>query len=71
MAKGSLRQHIEALFREHPEGLSAEQIRAYLSPGRPIGDILMGMRRTGAVRTEHQRREVRYCLTEAEQQPQP
>jgi hypothetical protein len=47
-------------LREHPEGLTAEQIRAYLSPECPIGDILSGMRRTHAVRTQQRGREIRY-----------
>jgi hypothetical protein len=54
------RQQIMTLLAEHPEGLTAEQLRGHLQPGRPIGDILGGMRRTGAVRTEGQGRDTRY-----------
>ena len=43
------RQQILVLLQEHPEGLSPEQIRAYLSPEKPIGDVLQGMRRSGVV----------------------
>ena len=60
--KGSIRQQIEALLQEHPAGLTAEQLRGYLAPGRPIGDVLAGMRRTQAVRTQRHGREVRYFL---------
>jgi len=54
------RQQVMTLLAEHPEGLTAEQLRGHLQPGRPIGDILGGMRRTGAVRTEGQGRDTRY-----------
>jgi hypothetical protein len=58
----SKREPILNLLREHPEGLSAEQIRAYLSPEKPIGDTLQGMRRGNLVRTEGSGREMRYFL---------
>src|SRR5215813_1370368 len=53
-------QQILDLLRQHPEGLSAEQIRGLLGPSRPLGDILDGMRRTGAVRTQGNGRTTRY-----------
>jgi hypothetical protein len=53
-------QRILDLLAQHPEGLTAEQIRAYLSPARPLGDILGGMRRTGAVQVEGRGRTIRY-----------
>jgi hypothetical protein len=53
-------QRILDLLAQHPEGLTAEQIRAYLSPERPLGDILGGMRRTGAVQAERAGRTIRY-----------
>jgi hypothetical protein len=53
-------QRILDLLAEHPEGLTAEQIRAYLSPARPLGDILGGMRRTGVVQVEGTGRNIRY-----------
>jgi hypothetical protein len=46
---GTMRQRILALLAEHPEGLSPEQIRVYLNPEKPIGDVLQGMRRAGVV----------------------
>jgi len=63
--KGRIRQRIETLLREHPEGLSAEQIRAHINPERPIGDILSGMRRTQAVRTQRRGKEIRYFHAQA------
>jgi hypothetical protein len=35
--RGVMGQRIVALLNEHPEGLSAEQIRAFLQPERPLG----------------------------------
>jgi hypothetical protein len=64
--KSRIRQEIEALLRAHPEGLTTELLRGSLNPGRPIGDILSGMRRTQAVRTQRGDRAVRYFLAEAE-----
>jgi hypothetical protein len=54
------RQPILALLREHPEGLTAEQIRAYLDSPQPIGDTLAGMRRSGVVKTEGTGHAMRY-----------
>jgi hypothetical protein len=59
---GTMREPILKLLREHPEGLSAEQIRGFLSPEKPIGDTLQGMRRSHLVRTEGQGRDMRYFL---------
>jgi hypothetical protein len=58
----SKREPILNLLREHPEGLSAEQIRGFLSPEKPIGDTLQGLRRSRLVRTEGQGRVMRYFL---------
>ncbi len=55
-------QRILDLLAQHPEGLTAEQIRGYLSPERSIGDILSGMRKTGAVQTQGGGRMTRYTL---------
>ena len=49
--RSAIGQQILALLTEHPEGLSAEQIRGSLSPGKPIGDTLSGMKRLGTVQT--------------------
>jgi hypothetical protein len=53
-------QQILALLAEHPEGLSAEQIRGYLTPGKRIGETLSGMKRLGTVQTRGQGKAVRY-----------
>ncbi len=57
-----MREPIIALLRSHPEGLRVEQIRGLLSPEKPLGDTLQGMRRSHAVRTEGNGREMRYFL---------
>jgi len=59
---GTVREPILKLLREHPEGLSAEQIRGLLSSPKPIGDTLQGLRRGHFVRTEGSGREMRYFL---------
>ena len=64
--RSALGQRILQVLEQHPEGLSAEQIRAYVSPERPIGDILSGMRRTGAVQTVGQGHNIRYVLAKGE-----
>ena len=40
-------QRILDLLAAHPEGLTAEQLRGSLTPSKPLGDTLSGMRRTG------------------------
>jgi hypothetical protein len=57
-----MRQQILTLLREHPEGLSAEEIRAYLKPENPIGDTLQGMRRQGKVHTRGQGKDIQYFV---------
>jgi len=58
--RSALGQQIVTLLAAHPEGLSAEQIRGQLAPGKPIGDMLRGMERTGAVRVERSGKALRY-----------
>jgi hypothetical protein len=53
-------QQVLDVLAQHPEGLSAEQIRGILTPSRPLGDILGGMKKTGSVRTEGAGKQVRY-----------
>jgi hypothetical protein len=60
--RSPLGQRILDLLGAHPEGLTAEQIRGYLAPERPIGDTLSGMRRTGAVQVRGAGRQQRYVL---------
>ena len=57
-----MREPILNLLREHPEGLTSEQIRGYLNAQKPIGDTLQGMRRSHLVRTEGSGRDMRYFL---------
>ena len=58
----AMRQRILTLLADHPEGLITEQIRAHLSPERPIGDTLQGMRRQRVVRTQGNGRKMRYFV---------
>ena len=53
-------QQILDVLRQHPAGLTAEQLRGYLTPSKPLGDTLQGMKKTGAVTTQGQGRAVRY-----------
>jgi hypothetical protein len=59
---GTMREAILDLLRAHPEGLSAEQIRGFLNPAKPLGDTLQGMRRQAVVRAEGKGRELRYFI---------
>lgn len=60
--RSALGQRILDLLGQHPEGLTAEQIRAALEPSRPLGDILGGMRKTGAVQMAGEGKRRRYVL---------
>src|SRR5207248_2587318 len=57
-----LRQRILTLLQAHPEGLSVEELRVYLKPGKPIGDLLQGMRKGGVITARGRRPERRYVL---------
>ena len=59
-ARGDMRRRIVALLQAHPEGLSAEQIRALLQPEKPLGDTLQGMRKQQKVRTQGTGKGLRY-----------
>ena len=59
---GTMRQRILTLLGEHPEGLSAEQIRVYLQAEKPLGDTLQGMRRQGKVHTRGKGKDLRYSV---------
>jgi hypothetical protein len=59
---GAMGQRIVALLGAHPEGLSAEEIRAYLKPERPLGDALQSLRMRARVRTEGRGRDMRYFV---------
>jgi hypothetical protein len=60
--RGEMRQRIVALLSEHPEGLSAEEIRVYIQAEKPLGDTLQGMRRQGKVHTRGQGKDMRYFV---------
>jgi hypothetical protein len=60
--RGGMRERILTLLKEHPEGLSAEQIRAALQPAKPLGDTLQGMRRQRKVHTRGQGKDLRYFV---------
>ena len=60
--RGEMHQRIVNLLADHPEGLSAEAIRAYLKPKQPLGDTLQGMRRQQVVRTQGSGRDMVYFL---------
>src|SRR5262249_5115618 len=60
--RSALGQQILALLQDHPEGLRAEQLRGSLTPDKPIGDTLAGMKRLGTVQTRGQGKAVRYFI---------
>jgi hypothetical protein len=60
--RGEMSQRIVGLLAEHPEGLSAEEIRVYLKAEKPLGDTLQSLRKRARVRTEGQGRDLRYFL---------
>jgi hypothetical protein len=55
-------QRIVALLGEHPEGLSAEQIRAFLQPEKPLGDTLQSLRKREKVKTRGAGKDLRYFV---------
>jgi len=60
--RGEMRARILALLTEHPEGLSAEEIRAYLQPRKRLGDTLQGMRKQQKVTTRGAGKDLRYFV---------
>ena len=58
--RGTMRARILALLQEHQGGLTAEEIRFYLKPERPLGDVLQGMVRQGRVVRQGDRKGGRY-----------
>jgi hypothetical protein len=60
--RGEMGERIVALLDEHPEGLSAEEIRAYLKPEKPLGDTLQGMRVQEKVQTRGRGKDTRYFV---------
>jgi hypothetical protein len=45
--RGDMRQRILALLREHPEGLTAGELRGLLQVGKSLSDTCSGMLRDG------------------------
>jgi hypothetical protein len=60
--RGEMRRRIVALLQEHPEGRSAAQSRAFLQPGKPLGDTLQGMRKQQKVKTRGTGKDRRYFV---------
>jgi hypothetical protein len=60
--RSAVGQQILDLLAAHPEGLSADELRVYLKATKPIGDILSGMKKTGAVTTQGEGKPLRYVV---------
>jgi len=60
--RSDLGQRILSKLADHPEGLSAEELRVHVQAERPIGDILAGMKKRGDITMLGQGRQVRYVL---------
>ena len=60
--RGEMRQRILVLLGQHPEGLSAEEIRVFLRAEKPLGDTLQGMRKQNKVRTRGAGKALRYFV---------
>jgi len=58
--RGAMRQRILQLLGEHPEGLSADEIRVYLKPQKPLGDTMQGMVRQQLLTKQGSGQAVRY-----------
>ena len=58
--RGTMRARILTLLQEHQGGLTADEIRFYLKPERPLGDVLQGMVRQGRVVRQGDRKGGRY-----------
>ena len=58
--RGTMRARILALLQEYQGGLTAEELRFYLKPERPLGDVLQGMVRQGRVVRQGDRKGGRY-----------
>ena len=57
------RQRIITLLADHPEGLSAEQIRVYITAEKPLRHTLHGMKRNGVLTTQWHGKALRYFVT--------
>ncbi len=62
--RSTLRQPIIDLLREHPEGLTAVELKVHLEINKTIGDTLAGMVRDGLLEKEGSGNTVRYAVRE-------
>jgi hypothetical protein len=60
---GILRQPILDLLRQHPEGLTAVELKVYLGTNKHIGDTLSGMVRNHVIEKQGSDKAVRYVVT--------
>jgi hypothetical protein len=58
-----LRQPILDLLRQHPEGLTAVELKVYLGTNKHIGDTLSGMVRNNVIEKQGSGKAVRYVVT--------
>ena len=65
-----MRQPIIDLVRQHPEGLSAVQIKVLLDVHKNIGDTLAGMVRNHVIEKQGSGNAVRYLAVAAQPQDQ-
>jgi hypothetical protein len=67
--KPVLREPILALLREYPGGLTAAQLKVYLSTEKPIGDTLSGMVKAELLVKDGSGKAVRYLLADGVEAP--
>ena len=67
--RSALGARILAMLAEHPEGLSAEELRVYVQADRPIGDTLAGMKKRGDILMHGQGKQARYVLVHSPENP--
>jgi hypothetical protein len=58
----ALGKRVRDVLAAHPEGLTAEEVRVHARADRPLGDILLGMKRKGQTRTQGKGKQMRYVL---------
>jgi hypothetical protein len=59
---GILRQPILDVLRQHPEGLTAVELKVYLGTNKHIGDTLSGMARNNVIEKQGSGKAVRYIV---------
>jgi hypothetical protein len=63
---GILRQPILDLLRQHPEGLTAVEMKVHLQTDKHVGDTLSGMVRNKVIRKQRRGKDVRYFAINAQ-----